>query len=147
MSTASFQQRTGQPHGGARRRGAGGAAPAASAAFPRYLTSGKVTVTRRLRADAAESAAGEAASTLDGAAGRSADRVRWCHGRLVCGIAHRRVQDRRCQTVGRRALAPATASMRERCVCMRDGRAHALADGLGANAVTIGNDVFFANGR
>ena len=62
MSTASFQHRTGQPHGGARRREASGAAPAASAALPRYLTSGKVTVTRRPRTDAAETAAGEAAS-------------------------------------------------------------------------------------
>ena len=28
-----------------------------------------------------------------------------------------------------------------------DGDAHALADGLGANAVTVGNDIFFASGR
>jgi len=62
MSTASLQHRTGQPHGGARRREAGGAARAASAALPRYLTSGKVTVTRRPRTAAAETAAGEAAS-------------------------------------------------------------------------------------
>ena len=28
-----------------------------------------------------------------------------------------------------------------------DGSAHAVANGLGANAVTIGHDIFFANGR
>ena len=42
MSTASYQHRTGQSHGGSKRSDSGGGAPA-RAALPRYLTTGKAT--------------------------------------------------------------------------------------------------------
>ena len=146
MSTASFQHRTGQPHGGARRRGAGGAAPAASAAFPRYLTSGKVTVTRRPRTDAAETAAGEAASRWTAQQGDQPI----ASGRVTGGSsaapriggAGSALPDRWQASAGARYGIDAGAVR-----VHDDGSAHAVANGLGANAVTIGHDIFFANGR
>src|SRR5262245_49825691 len=62
MSTARFQHRAGHSQGRSRRGESRGAVPAASAALPRYLTTGTATVTRRPRTDAAEMAAGDAAS-------------------------------------------------------------------------------------
>jgi outer membrane protein OmpA-like peptidoglycan-associated protein len=147
MSTASFQHRTGHSRGGSRRAESRGAAPAASAALPRYLTSGKATVTRRPRTDGAETAAGEAAA-------------RWTSQRGDQPIASGRIAGgmRGAPRIGAGGGSPlpdgwqASAGTRYGIDAgavrvHADASAHAMAAGLGANAVTIGNDIFFASGR
>ena len=146
MSTASFQRRTGQPHGGSRRGESRGASPAAGDALPRYLTTGTATVTRRPRTDAAEMAAGEAAA-------------RWTSQRDNQPISSGRLAGRTAAPrLGADGGSPLPAGWQTSAAARyaidggavrvhADGRADALANGLGANAVTVGNDIFFANGR
>ena len=146
MSTASLQHRTGQSHGGSRRAESRGAGPAASAALPRYLTTGTATVTRRPRTDAAEMAAGEAAARWTSqrddrpiSAGRIAGGTQAAPPGAVGGSPLPAAWQR--SAGARYGIDGGAVRMHA------DGRASALASDLGANAVTVGNDIFFANGR
>ena len=147
MSTARFQQLAAHSHGGSRRAESRSAAPAASAALPRYLTTGTATVTRRPRTDAAEMAASEAAA-------------RWTSQRDDQPISSGRVAGggRAAPHIGTGGGSPLPAGWQTSAGARyaidggavrvhADSGADAFASGLGANAVTIGNDIFFANGR
>src|SRR5215207_342620 len=134
MSTASLQHRAGQSHGGSRRREGSGAAPVASATMPRYLTTGRATVTRRARTDTAETAAGEAATRWTA----QRDDQPITAGRISSGTsAAPRIGTSAGSSLpdGWQASAGARYGIDAGAVRVHDnGAADAVADGLGANA-------------
>ena len=143
MSKSSFQT-----HAGRKNRASGPATALTTTApaggMPRYLTSARMTVTRRPRVDAAEAAAGQAAAQwMTGADGPvSTGRVTQSSApasRATGGAAL--PAEWQTNAAGRYGIDGGAVRVHT------DSRAHAFTGALGARAATIGNDVFFGSGR
>jgi outer membrane protein OmpA-like peptidoglycan-associated protein len=142
MSKASYQSRSGK--GGSSPASRSGNSAQTTAGTPRYLTSGRMTVTRRPRADAAEAAADRAAREWTAGAGGSAP-----VGRIGPSAgAPARASGGAALPAAWQTNAAARYGIDAGAVRVHtDGRANDFAHGLGAKAVTVGSDVFFGTGR
>jgi outer membrane protein OmpA-like peptidoglycan-associated protein len=115
--------------------------------LPRYLTSTRVTVTRQPRADPAEAAAERAASEWSSSRADSPIPVGSLGSgsaaapRLSAGAGESMTPQWQDGAAARYGIDSGAVRVHA------DSHAAALANGLGANAFTIGNDIYFGAGR